>query len=41
MRLKSRMTTVATSAAVMAMSGMLVVGAAEVTTRKDRDMFQR
>ena len=35
MRLKSRMTTVATSAAVMAMSGMLVVGAAEVTTRKD------
>lgn len=37
MRLKSRMTTVATSAAVMAMSGMLVIGAAEVTTRKDSE----
>ena len=35
MRLKSRMTTVATSAAVMAMSGMLVVGAAEFTTWYD------
>lgn len=37
MRLKGRMTTVAISAAVMAMSGMLIVGATEVTTRKESE----
>ena len=36
MRLRSRMTAIATSAAAMALSGMLVVGAAElVTTTKN------
>lgn len=37
MRLRGRMTTVATSAAVMAVSGMLIVGATEVTTRKESE----